>query len=107
MSGDNLAWLMRWYLSQCDDDWEHSYGVTVGTLDNPGWTLTINLKDTPLEGGPFERATFGEPADDLEEWRRTGSWWVAEVRAGNFEAACGPLDLDLVIGVFRGWAEAA
>lgn len=94
-----------WYLDQCDNDWEHSYGVEIGTLDNPGWTLKINLRDTALKGRTFKKITQGEPAGNLDEWRRTGSWWVADVKDGAFEAACGPLDLPSVVSVFREWAE--
>jgi hypothetical protein len=48
----------------------------------------------------------GEPSDDLNEWHRTGSWWLATVTDGIFEAVCGPLDLPVVIDLFRNWAEA-
>ena len=105
MSADNFSWLSQWYLSQCDDDWEHSYGVKIDTLDNPGWSLRIDLTDTLLAERVFDPVTYGEPADDLEEWHRTGSWWVASVHGSAFEASCGPLDLSAAIGVFRQWAE--
>jgi len=29
--------IQDWYRRQCDGDWEHSYGVKIETLDNPGW----------------------------------------------------------------------
>ncbi|MEU4549059.1 Imm53 family immunity protein [Nonomuraea dietziae] len=45
-----LTSLQSWYASCCDDDWEHSYGVTIGTLDNPGWCMKIDLVDTSLAG---------------------------------------------------------
>lgn len=107
MTEDNLNWLMQWYVGECNNDWEHTYGVEIGTLDNPGWTLKVDLKETTLEGRSFTSVTHGEPADDLDEWRRTGSWWIAEVKDGAFEASCGPLDLPAVISVFRKWAESA
>lgn len=105
MDDDNFRWLSEWYLSQCDDDWEHSYGVKIDTLDNPGWSLKIDLTDTSLADKAFERVTCGEPSNDLEEWRRTGSWWVASLQGRTFEVACGPLDLPAAIGIFRQWAE--
>ena len=105
MRTDGLSWLTHWYLAQCDDDWEHSYGVEIGTLDNPGWTLKIDLQDTDLEGRSFAKFAHGEPADNLKEWQQIGSWWVADVKDGIFEAACGPLDLPAVISLFRKWAE--
>ncbi|MGE7414659.1 immunity 53 family protein [Methylobacterium tarhaniae] len=103
MTDDNLSWLSRWYLAQCDGDWEHSHGVTIGTLDNPGWWLRIDLSGTPMEGRAFARVEHGEPSSDLDEWQLTGSWWVAQVKGGTFEVACGPLDLVTAVGVFRRW----
>ncbi|RYY22724.1 MAG: hypothetical protein EOP62_22485 [Sphingomonadales bacterium] len=105
MSYDHLSWLMQWYANECNSDWEHSYGIKIDTLDNPGWTCKIDLRDTSWEGVLFEKASHGEPAGDLEEWQKLGSWWVAEVKGGCFEAACGPLDLIDVIRVFRLWVE--
>lgn len=107
MGGDSLLWLTQWYFSQCDCDWEHAYGVTIGTLDNPGWTVRVDLAGTALEGRSFLKVAYGEPADDLNELRRNGSWWVAEVKDGAFAAACGPLDLPTVLDLFRTWAETA
>lgn len=43
---DTLQELQRWYRSQCNGDWEHSYGVKIDTLDNPGWSVTVELADT-------------------------------------------------------------
>ncbi len=41
--------LQNWYASNCDGDWEHSFGIRIETLDNPGWLVTIDLEDTRLE----------------------------------------------------------
>lgn len=38
--------LQQWFKSQCDGDWEHSFGVKIETSDNPGWIVTIELSDT-------------------------------------------------------------
>lgn len=46
---DALYLLQRWYLGQCNDEWEHSFGVAIETLDNPGWSLRIELEETSLE----------------------------------------------------------
>jgi len=102
MADSNLEWLMNWYVAECNNDWEHSYGVKIDTLDNPGWTIEIDLRDTVLEGSTFT-SKRGEPAEDLEEWRKNGSWWIAEADGVCFKAACGPRDLSSIIGVFRQW----
>jgi hypothetical protein len=51
---DLISWLQNRYTTQCDGDREHAYGVTIGTLDNPGWYIVIDLVDTPLEVAAFE-----------------------------------------------------
>ena len=45
-----INWLQDWYKNQCNDEWEHDYGITIGTLDNPGWDVKIDLIGTSLEG---------------------------------------------------------
>jgi len=107
MNNDNLVWLSLWYLSQCDNDWEHSHGIKIDTLDNPGWSPKVDLTDTLMEGRPFNREEYGEISGDLDEWRQTGSWWVARVDGNTFDVACGPLDLSAAVGVFRRWVNAS
>ncbi len=36
-----LYTLNQWYKSKCNGIWEHSNGLTLETLDNPGWHLKI------------------------------------------------------------------
>jgi ribosomal protein L37E len=36
---DLLSKLSDWYAAQCDGDWEHEFGIHIGTLDNPGWSV--------------------------------------------------------------------
>ena len=45
-----LQWVQQQYEQQCDGDWEHSYGIKIESLDNPGWIIKIDLEDTKLEG---------------------------------------------------------
>jgi hypothetical protein len=94
---DDLLWLATWYAAQCDGDWEHQNGVAIGTLDNPGWSLTINLEGTPLEG----RAFVAQEHDLMNDV----SWWTCDVKGTNFEGRCGPRDLPAVLSAFRKWAE--
>ena len=65
---DIIKRLENWYFSHCDNDWEHSYGVKIGTLDNPGWFVEINLTDTLLEDIPFEAVEFGDSEDRSATW---------------------------------------
>lgn len=43
-----LQEIQSWYISNCNGDWEHSFGVSIDTLDNPGWSVRIDLADTGL-----------------------------------------------------------
>jgi len=51
---DELTRLMNWYVAHFNEDWEHLYGVTIDTLDNPGWSLTVDLEETPPAGKAFD-----------------------------------------------------
>ncbi|MES2709793.1 MAG: immunity 53 family protein [Verrucomicrobiota bacterium] len=92
---DTLQELQKWYHSQCDGDWEHGYGVEIGTLDNPGWRVSINLAGTPLAEqsfGPVER--LGHKTE----------WIHCQVRDGKFEGHGGPFMLNEILQAFLTWA---
>ncbi|WP_081310453.1 Imm53 family immunity protein [Pseudoalteromonas luteoviolacea] len=40
---DSLNKIQDQYFSHFNDDWEHSFGIKVDTLDNLGWSLIIDL----------------------------------------------------------------
>lgn len=88
---------MEWFRLRCDGEWEHGNGIVIETLDNPGWSLKIELKGTPLEGKPL-------PADQLDS-EGIDYWWMAKIENGLFCAFCGPHDLPAVLKRFRSWAE--
>lgn len=92
-----LSQLQDWYLANCDDDWEHTYGVKVETLDNPGWMLSVDLVGTPLEASPFAGYEYGLELDDDE-------WVHCKVDGKVFKAAGGPRKLEEMIEVFLAWA---
>lgn len=48
------------YLSQCNGDWEHQCGLKIRTLDNPGWSIEIDLAETELETRSFDAVEKGE-----------------------------------------------
>ncbi len=91
---DNLAWLQGWYADQCDGDWEHGFGVSIGTLDNPGWSLKIDLVDTPLSDAVFNRLEREGDED----------WFVCVVKDKTFEAHGGAQNLNDMVETFRSWA---
>ena len=91
-------WLQEWYFARCNGDWEHSEGVSIETLDNPGWKLAISLADTDLEGLSVERVLIERSEHD----------WVAyETKDGKFVGACGPLCLNELVAVFKRYWDAS
>lgn len=96
--GMGLVKLQRWYSAQCDGDWEHQLGINIDTLDNPGWTVKINLKDTPLETTEFSEVCN---LDDEREWVH------CRVIEGEFRGAGGPHMLGAIIEIFVQWVDEA
>ena len=44
-----LFCLQKWFYSNCNGDWEHNQNITITTIDNPGWSVTINLENTDMD----------------------------------------------------------
>lgn len=99
-----LSELQAWYLSQCNGDWEHTYGVSIGTLDNPGWSLVVELTDSDMDGRSFEAVSHGVGADTLDDDQ---DWLACEVKDNKFVAYGGPKKLEEMIMVFINWTRAS
>jgi hypothetical protein len=93
---ESFSLLERWYSSQCDGDWEHQYGVHIGTLDNPGWTLKIDLCGTDAEGRTLDRVKIE---------RAEANWIHYWVERNQFQARMGPQNLTEGIETFFEWLE--
>ena len=74
-----IDWLQNWYCSNCDGGWEHSYGIKIQTLDNPGWHVEIDLMETRVADKPFAEVAKDE-SDDLQ-----GSKWKVRRRWRSFK----------------------
>lgn len=42
MIEDDVNFLEKFYRRHCNDEWEHLYGITIQTSDNPGWLITVS-----------------------------------------------------------------
>ena len=90
------TWLQAWFATQCNGDWEHGQGITIETLDNPGWQVRIDLRYSTITRRDFAR---------LETYRTEHDWVVAWVDEDSYHAACGPLNLGEALFLFRVWVE--
>ena len=91
-----LVWLQGWFADHCDADYEHDHGISIETIDNPGWCVRIELAGTELHSTPFDR---------VEVHRAEHDWCIAWIEGTVFEVACGPLNLGEAIHVFRSWVQ--
>ncbi|AUG56760.1 immunity 53 family protein [Acetivibrio saccincola] len=93
---DLIKWIEEWYLSNCNNDWEHCYGVKIDNIDNPGWTINIDLIDTPLENKDFKKVEFNRDKND---------WFICKVKNNVFQCIGGPRNLGEMLSVFKQWVE--
>lgn len=94
-----LERLQNWFQLHCDGDWEHSYGVTIETLDNPGWQLTVDLTNSLLEDVEFQPICTGDAESDR------GFWIDCKKVGKNFVGAGSADSLEKLIAVFLDWAD--
>lgn len=98
---DALTRLQMWFAQHCDGVWEHRFGVTVQTTDNPGWWVKINLRSTELEGRSFIAVKRGELSLDPQP-----PWLHCYVEDDTFNGAGDPTTLSEILTTFLDWADA-
>jgi len=91
---ETLSLLEKWYSAQCNGAWEHQYGVRIETMDNPGWTLRIDLNGTNAESRSLDRVKIERTEDD---------WICFWVDQKQFHAAMGPQNLTEAVDAFLKW----
>ena len=96
MDDNPLIWLQNWYTSQCNEEWEHRYGIDIKTLDNPGWLIIIDLLGTELENCKF---------DEVLIQRSDNNWIDCIVKNQKFQGAGGSFNLLEILNIFRDWVE--
>ncbi|MBS1509569.1 MAG: immunity 53 family protein [Bacteroidetes bacterium] len=93
MNNDNLNWLSEWYQKKCDGDWEHYYGIKIETIDNPGWSVIIDLQNSVAQN------LISIPWVFIE--RNEKDWYGYKIDKGRFEASGDSFKLDFLINLFR------
>lgn len=91
-----IKWLEKWYKDNCYDEWEHTYGVKIYTVDNPGWTVLVDLSYTYMEDKEFPQLKVDNSDDD---------WIICHVRNKQFKGSGDPNKLEEIIKVFKDWVE--
>ncbi|MCC6678475.1 MAG: immunity 53 family protein [Phycisphaerales bacterium] len=102
----SLHRLSKWYTAQCNGEWEHDWGITIQTIDNPGWMIEVNLEGTPLRSETFShRKTHRSPTDWFECATQDHGRAGGDREGRVFVGAGGPGNLEEIITMFCDWAE--
>ncbi|MCE2595462.1 immunity 53 family protein [Motilimonas cestriensis] len=73
-----------------------AYGVKIYTLDNPGWSIEVDIAETKLSSKRFDKTAIDRSESD---------WIYCIVSDGVFKGAGGVSNLEELIQVFLNWAE--
>ena len=76
--------------------------MKIDTLDNPGWSVTIDLDGTSLEEKKFSPVAYGVEKEAVE---RSDDWIHCYVEGKKFVARGGPHKLDEILQIFLRWKE--
>jgi len=87
-----LEWFQNWYQSQCNGDWEHTFGVKINTIDNPGWSIEVNLEETEFENVVIEYKLVEKSEND---------WYGLSVENSLFKGVGDPSKLNLILEKFK------
>ena len=91
---DLLDWLQNWCLNYLTNNVANTPSIKIGTLDNPGWAVDIQLTDTP-----FEKRKFAPIKIDDEEH----DWVHCKIENSIFYGRGGPCNLENILETFKNW----
>jgi hypothetical protein len=83
--------IQQWYAAQCNGEWEHDHGISIDTIDNPGWCVQIDLVGTSLESVSIVPYSHDSGERD---------WIFCEIRDGKFTANGDPSKLYSILEYF-------
>lgn len=86
-----FLWLVTWYNQIANQQAKNKDKICIRTLDNPGWSLQIDLQGTGLENCEFSK---------VSSFRSENDWIVCRVENAIFNAACGPFNFTEVLNIF-------
>ncbi len=91
-----LGDLQKSYTANCNGGWEHFFGVVIETLDNPGWSVKIDLEGTTLDGKQYQ--AFRRELSEEQ-------WIYCCVEDNKFIGAGDETQLEEILKAFLSWAK--
>lgn len=89
---DILDWIQKWYISNCDGDWEHENIIKIQTIDNPGFVVDINLHFTVFDNISFKTGLVENSEED---------WYNIIVEDSHFRGFGDPTKLKFILEEFK------
>jgi hypothetical protein len=104
---DILEWLENWYQSNCDRAWEHDHGITIQSLDNPGWWIQIDLRKLDQGATTSDQVlvVVGEPPGPENGNIGGDVWMKCEIKNNQFDGSGDPSQLRSILACFRSLIE--
>ena len=93
--------LQAWFSQNCDGHWEHAFGVSIQSCDNPGWWVKIDVRGTALEHKPYDGVQLGVDDDGHS---RSESWLHCYCKEGTWNGAGDSEKLEAILEHFLDWA---
>lgn len=87
-----LNWISTWFGSHCNGDWEHENQIKISTLDNPGWSVEIDLIGTELNHLDLTGKSVEVNDDD---------WYDYKIEKGKFLGYSDIGKLEFLLTAFR------
>jgi hypothetical protein len=87
-----LDWIQNYFKNNCDGDWEHSSGIQITTLDNPGWDVEIDISNTSLANFKLEWILNENGKQD---------WYGVKIENQKFNASGDSGKLKFLLGLFK------
>ena len=98
---EQVKYIEDWYCSQCNGDREHGPGIKIVSLDNPSWSVTIDLLGTQLAELPFSEVRHNDVGQKYEDHQY---WWACRKVATEFQGSGGPKQLSVILHIFDEWS---
>lgn len=92
-----------WYEARCNGSWEHDFGISIESLDNPGWRIRIDLAGTVVEGCILAPVSAGVESGGEPNARR---WMSCRANGTRFEGAGDPSRIEDILLLFMDWCDA-
>ncbi|MEM7539289.1 MAG: immunity 53 family protein [Chloroflexota bacterium] len=90
-----FLWLENFLLKNSDGEWEHGEGIQIQSLDNPGWSVMIDLTGTDLQDSSFP---------EVDRTLSEHNWLVCRKEEAIFQGFGGPTNLTQILSVFQAWS---